>query len=184
MGLAAAITILSGNWIWIARRREAAAKWLARLTAGVGAGILVAIAALFAASRILPLDVGRRTNTEELVFGCALFASVAWSLAARDVFALWWKMCALAGGLFLAVPFLAVRMPSAGLFGRPGARLPAVIGVDLGLLFAGALFMLLARALHRRAAMKRAALAAADSGERGAVLATFRRTARGGPNDA
>jgi uncharacterized iron-regulated membrane protein len=183
LGVAAAITILSGNWIWIARRRHVGAKWLARLTVGIGAGILVAIATLFAASRLLPFDAGRRTSSEELVFGCALFACIAWSLAARRVHALWWKMCALAGMLFAAAPLLAARISSGGIFGRVGSRVPVVVGVDIALLVVGLTLVWVARVLHRQLARTEGA-SGAESGARDAVIPAFRHPARGGSHDA
>jgi uncharacterized iron-regulated membrane protein len=183
LGLASALTILSGNWIWIARRRQAGSQWLARLTVGIGAGIMVAIATLFVASRLLPLDAGRRTSSEELVFGGALFACIAWSLSTRRVQALWWKMCALAGALLAAVPLLATRVTSAGLLGRVGSRVPAVVGVDTALLVVGLLLLWVAHVLHRHLILRPVG-ANAESGERDAVVAAFRHPARGGSRDA
>ena len=150
LGLATSLTILSGNWIWMARRESRNTSILARLTAGFGAGIVVAIAALFLGSRLLPLDTFRRMTAEELTFALALTACLAWSLAARDVPALWWKMSALAGAMLLLTPLFAARLSTAGLFGRPGARVGPVVGVDVTLLGSGMLLCIVAWALRRR----------------------------------
>jgi hypothetical protein len=117
------------------------------------------------------------------VFGCALFACIAWSLAARRVHALWWKMCALAGGLFAAAPLLAARISSAGIFGRVGSRVPVVVGVDIALLVVGLTLVWVARVLHRHLALTEGAFGT-ESGERDAVISAFRHPARGGSHDA
>jgi hypothetical protein len=69
VALAACATILTRNWIWQARRRARGtgerAHLLARLTANVGAGMFVAVAYLFVASRVLPLDWAERGGPEQ-----------------------------------------------------------------------------------------------------------------------
>ncbi|WP_437926836.1 PepSY-associated TM helix domain-containing protein [Sorangium sp. So ce291] len=152
-------TILTGNWIWLARRearRESLGnRLLARLTAGFGAGTLVAIAALLLASRAFPLDWASRTTAEELTFLAALGLCVAWALAARDGGSLWWRQLGLAGLLLLPVPALAARWSGAGLFGA-GPKLAAVVAVDVSLLLTAAALCASALAL-RRAASRHAA---------------------------
>jgi hypothetical protein len=152
LGLAACATILTGNWIWIARRhpRGAGARphVLARLTAGAGAGVFVAIAALFVASRLLPLDAAGRTDTEPRVFAAALAACLAWALVARSTADTWWQQLGLAGLLFASVPLWAARVSSAGLLGD-GPRLATVVAVDAGMLAVGALLITVAFALRR-----------------------------------
>ncbi|WP_437967002.1 PepSY-associated TM helix domain-containing protein [Sorangium sp. So ce260] len=159
LSLATCATILTGNWIWLARRearRESLGnRLLARLTVGFGAGTLVAIAALFLASRALPLDWAGRTAAEELTFLAALGLCVAWALAARDAASLWWRQIGLAGLLLLPVPALAARWSGAGLFGA-GPRLGAVVAVDVALLLSAAALCASAWAL-RRAASRHAA---------------------------
>jgi uncharacterized iron-regulated membrane protein len=111
--LAGAATLLSGNWVWIARRTQSRANQaLARLTAGVGAGSWVAFGALFLASRLLPLEWPNRGATEELIFVGTLALCIVWAFAARDVTGLWWRQLALAAGLFFPVPLLAARWSS------------------------------------------------------------------------
>lgn len=152
LALAACATILTGNWIWLARRRErlraGRPHLLARLTAGFGAGILVAIAVLFVASRLLPLDAANRTATEQQIFAAALAGSIAWALVARSVDDVWWRQLGLAGALLLSVPALAARLSPAGLFGG-GPHIATVVAVDLGLLVCGAILVAVAVALWR-----------------------------------
>ncbi len=146
-------TILTGNWIWLARRQarqEALGnRILARLTAGIGAGTLVAIAALFLASRALPLELLGRTRAEELTFFVVLGLCVAWALAARDDKRLWSWQLGLAGLLLLPVPALAARWSGAGLFGS-GQKLGAVVAVDVALLLFALLLCASAWVLRRR----------------------------------
>ena len=152
LGLAGCATILTGNLIWLARRRARGASGrphvLARLTAGIGAGIFVAIGGLFVASRILPLDAAGRGQTEQLIFAGALAACVAWGLVARSTAATWWQQLGLAGGLFASVPLWAARVTPAGLFGG-GPRIATVVAVDAGMLVLGALLVVVAAALWR-----------------------------------
>ncbi|WP_437569884.1 PepSY-associated TM helix domain-containing protein [Sorangium sp. So ce542] len=159
LALATCATILTGNWIWLARREarqeSVGNRVLARLTVGFGAGTLVAIAALFLASRALPLDWPGRMAAEELTFLGTLGLCVAWALAARDGASLWWRQLGLAGALLLPVPALAARWSGAGLFGA-GPKLAAVVAVDVSLLVAAAALCASAWAL-RRAAPRRGA---------------------------
>lgn len=160
LALGTCLTILSGNWVWLERRRAALAEAsgaqaarspiLARLTVGVGAGAWVALAAIFLVSRCLPLDWAARGTIEELVFFGSLAACIAWALWARDTSALWWKQLGLAGLLALPVAPLAARFSTAGLFGR-GPTLGVVLGVDVALVLTGALLCVTAWALWARA---------------------------------
>ncbi|WP_437589108.1 PepSY-associated TM helix domain-containing protein [Sorangium sp. So ce1000] len=152
LALATCATILTGNWIWLARREERRERLgnrlLARLTVGFGAGTVVAIAALFLASRAFPLDWGARAAAEELTFFGALGLCVAWALAARDGGRLWSRQLGLAGLLLLPVPALAARWSGAGLFGA-GPKLGAVVAVDVALLLTAAALCASAWALRR-----------------------------------
>lgn len=158
LGLAACATILTGNWIWLARRHARGAggrpHLLARLTAGAGAGAFVAIGGLFVASRILPLDAAGRGPTEQLIFAAVLAVCVAWALVARSTADTWWQQLGLAGLLFASVPAWAARITPAGLLGG-GPRVATVAAVDAGMLVVGAL--LLAGAALLRRAQRRAA---------------------------
>lgn len=155
LGLATCGTIVSGNWVWLTRREarrvaagRAGAPLLARLTAGVGAGSLVAVGAIFLASRVIPLDVQGRKGAEELVFLGALSVCIVWGLLAQNTRKVWWQQVALAGGLLLPVVPLATRWSQAGVLGR-GERLAAVVGVDVAVVCAGTLLCGCAWALRR-----------------------------------
>ena len=154
LALASCATILTGNWVWLARResREPSTgnRVLSRLTTGIGAGAVVAVAALFLASRLFPLDLSHRGTWEELVFVGTLALCVVWVLLAKDERDLAWQLVGLAGALFLPVPFLAANFSRAGLFGA-GPRLAPVVGVDLALLTVGLASCTAALALRRGA---------------------------------
>lgn len=137
LAVATAATILTGNWVRLARRQSRQESpgdvLLDGLTTGAGAGTLVATAALFLASRLLPFDARERGATEEIVFVSVLVFSVVWACVVEDRRALWWQGVGLAGVLLLPVPLLAARWSAAGLFGG-GPSIPAVVGVDVALL--------------------------------------------------
>jgi PepSY-associated TM region len=166
LSLAGCATILTGNWIWLSRRKDGGSgarrpRLLARLTAGVGAGSFVAIAVLLVASRLIPLDAADRIAKEQQAFALALLACIAWALFARSTVAVWWRQLGLAGLLTLSLPLWAARLSSAGLFGG-GPRIGTVVSVDVALLGVGALLLASAWAV-RRAAGKSAAASSADS---------------------
>lgn len=152
LAFAACTTILTGNWIWLARKRAVGAggrpHLLARLTAGIGAGSIVAVAAMFVASRVLPMATAGRSATEQAVFAGVLAACVAWALRARSSSAVWWQQLAAAGALLASVPLWAARVSPAGLFGG-GAPIATVVAVDLGILVAGLALLGLAAAVRR-----------------------------------
>jgi uncharacterized iron-regulated membrane protein len=143
LGMFGCITILSGNWVWLERRKARAASLgntlLERLTAGVGGGAIVALGSLFLASRFIPLDWPSRPKQEELGLALVFFGCVAYALAGRSAVRTWWQLLATGSLIFAALPFAATRFSSRGLLGV-GPRDEIVVGVELGfLLFAGAL---------------------------------------------
>jgi uncharacterized iron-regulated membrane protein len=157
LALATCLTILSGNFIWLARResrqRHSGNRVLARLNVGIGAGAWVAIGALFLSSRLLPLTWTGRGAAEELTFVAALGACVLWAFLSRDESALWSRQLGLAGLFFLPVPLLAARWSPAGLFGS-GPRLSGAVAVDVALCLAGAALCAGAWRLHRASSMR------------------------------
>jgi uncharacterized iron-regulated membrane protein len=165
--LAGCATILTGNWIWLAKRKARGAggkpHLLARLTAGVGAGTFVAIAVFFVASRLLPMHLAERIATEQLYFFGALLGCIAWGLFARSALAVWWQQLSLAGLLLCVVPVLQARLTPAGLFGD-GPRIATVMAVDLGLLGCGLLLLCVALLLYRRAQRGVSATGPGDDG--------------------
>ncbi|MET0342408.1 MAG: PepSY-associated TM helix domain-containing protein [Polyangiales bacterium] len=155
LALCTCLTILTGNWVWLARRaREhdtVLHRALHRLTVGIGAGVITATAALFLVSRLLPLTWAGRGRIEELLFIGVLGACVATSLGARNVRALWSKLLGLAGALLLPVPLVAARISDAGLFGA-GPHRAVAVGVEAGILLAAAALTAVALLLHRQRA--------------------------------
>ena len=145
--LAGCATIMSGNALWLVRREERSAsrsnRILAKLTAGVGAGLWVAIGALFVASRLLPWTLEGRGGIEEGLFFAVLIACIGWALLARRHAHTWWRQLAVAAVLLAATPLLAALHSDAGMFGGlhvpdPGAppshgSMAEVIGVDVAL---------------------------------------------------
>ena len=153
LGIFGCITILSGNWVWLARRKPSVGNMvLERLTAGVGAGVIVALGALFLASRYIPFDVPNRGKQEELVLALVFFACVGYALARRDSRRTWMHLLGLGAAIFASLPLAATRLSGAGLFGKGSAE-PTVAGVDAGfLLFSSMLVgaaVLVSRALER-----------------------------------
>ncbi len=152
--LAGCATILSGNALWLVRREDEAPRRsyrvLAKLTAGVGAGLWVAIGVMLVASRALPWSLEGRGSIEEALFGLALAGCIAWALLARSHAHTWWRQLLVAAALFAVTPLLAALHSSAGLFGAlhvPEVGAPPslgptaeVIGVDVALWFFAALF--------------------------------------------
>jgi hypothetical protein len=138
--------MLSGNWIWLARRektRESSGnRLLQRLTVGFSAGRAAAVAGVLLVHRFLPWDVADRVDAEKLIFTGLFVAALAWAVAARDGLKLWWRQLGLAGGLFVAVTL------AGGLAARPAV----VLAVDLAFLAAGGLLLVVAYILHRRPA--------------------------------
>ncbi len=153
LALGTCAVLLTGNWIWLARREASrdglGNRLFARLTVGAGAGAFVAVAALFFVSRLFPLDWAPRKSAEELTFVAVLAAAIAWALAARRGANLWWQQIGLAGLLLFLSPLFAARWSSAGLFGSAATRIPSVFGTDLALFVLGIGLTLVAWALRR-----------------------------------
>lgn len=153
LALAGCVTILSGNCLRLARRKAEDRHVLARLTAGAGAGIFVAIGAVLVASRALPMGLAGRQLVEQAVLAGALVGCVAWALRARAPGAVWVQQLALAGGLFASVPLWAARLSPAGLLGG-GPSVAAVRGVEVGFVVVGAALLATAWLLRRRFAVR------------------------------
>jgi len=176
LALATSATILTGNWVWLARRQARSESpgnlLLEGLTVGIGVGTLVATAALFLASRLLPFELRDRGATEEIIFmGVFVFCAV-WACMLEDRRSLWWQGVALAGLLLLPVPLLASRWSEAGLFGS-GQRIGAVVGVDIALLAMAlalcGISLALRRGARQSAKVRRARGAAVHAAPRRAV---------------
>ncbi|MGC4088048.1 MAG: PepSY-associated TM helix domain-containing protein [Polyangiaceae bacterium] len=137
LAISGCVAILTGNWVWLARRQSRTPGFgnvlLARLTAGVGAGTPVAVAALLLGSRILPLEWAGRTKAEELILASAFLASVVYALISKRTASTWWRLLATSGLLLLAVPLAARHHSQVGLLGA-GPHQAVVVGVEVALL--------------------------------------------------
>lgn len=186
LALATCATILTGNWVWLARRESRRENpgniLLSGLTVGVGAGTLVATAVLFLVSRLLPFDVQGRGQAEEIAFISVFVFCVIWACVVENRRALWWQGLGLAGILLLPVPLLAARWSPAGLFGAsPG--IPVVVGVDLAILLVALVLCGAAFAL-RRASVRATSVAAPSESDENDVAERSVALASAGGRDA
>ncbi len=150
LALAASAVILTGNVLWIEVRRPRdprATPWLhrllARLTAGVGIGLLAAVPAAFIVTRMIPIDRPDRMTIEAQAFFAiwALLAlgALAWPSARTTARVL----LALSGVLSIAVP-IANGLGTSAWFGPPRARPLGRLHHRCVLLIAGLLLTCLA----------------------------------------
>jgi uncharacterized iron-regulated membrane protein len=158
LALAASAVIQTGNVLWIEVRRPRdprATPWvhrlLARLTSGVGIGLLAAVPAAFLITRILPIDRPDRMAIEEQTF------FLAWGLFALGALA-WPSALTTARFLLGSSGILSVIVPISNGIGT-GAWLWVsaarghwiVTAVDASFLIAGTLLAWLAwRGIHIR----------------------------------
>jgi uncharacterized iron-regulated membrane protein len=149
LGLGGCATILSGNAIWLARREARRAhlgnRVLARLTAAVGGGMALAVAALLAANRVLPLGWKGRADAEIQIFFGVWLAAGCVCLAVRDLRRLWTALLGLAGAIFALVPGLGLVTRPLGLFELGTLPGHPVAVVDLMLLGLGTALIVAAR---------------------------------------
>ncbi|MES2644001.1 MAG: PepSY-associated TM helix domain-containing protein [Myxococcota bacterium] len=152
LGFATCAMLLTGNGLWLARRRREADsvsnRLLARLTIGVAAGTPLAIAATLLASRLLPWGLLGRHYWEQGAFVAALAASCMWAGLASSERDVWWRQLGLAAALCALVPVAQAGVTDAGLLGeRSDAH---VVAVDIGLLVSAAVLAAIAWGLARR----------------------------------
>ncbi|WP_394826865.1 PepSY-associated TM helix domain-containing protein [Pendulispora albinea] len=149
--LAACVTILSGNCIWLLRRegreKRASDRLLARLTAGAGAGIGLATAVLFWANRCIPMTVASRLTWESVAFFGAWALALVGCLVVRDAKVSWTALLAASGALFALVPVLNALTTDVHLFNVGRHRVGAVAAIDLSLFVLGAALLGAARAV-------------------------------------
>ena len=146
LAAATCLTILTGNWIWLARREaraEAAGhRLLSKLTIGVGGGVLVGTAALFWANRLAPTIV-RPAVEAWAFFGVWTICAVLF-LGRAEARQGWVGLLVVAGGGFALVPLASVV--------RSG-RTAFIGGVDAALMVLGAALCLTAGIVKRRATL-------------------------------
>lgn len=111
LALTTSAVILTGNVLWVLVRRPKdprATPWLhwvlARLTVGIGCGLVAAVPLLFLTTAVLPLDLPSLQLWEHVaLFGSWLAFTIAAFFGASAVGAARWQL-ALAGALSLLVP--------------------------------------------------------------------------------
>jgi uncharacterized iron-regulated membrane protein len=113
LALAASAVILTGNVLWLEVRRShrsGATPWvhrvLARLTSGIGAGLVAAVPVLFLTTRVVPIEQPGRMAVEEGTF----FAAWAIFIAAAQI----WPSAKRSAGFLTAIGgLLAIMVPFA-----------------------------------------------------------------------
>lgn len=141
LALGACATILSGNWIWIERRRvragEARASFLERLTVGAGIGVLAATGALFVTNRLLLAIPGRFAVAEVSVLFGVWAACTAFALARDDARRSARAILAVAAAAMVAAPALGALTTPFSALGALAAGRVDLAGVDLGIALLG-----------------------------------------------
>jgi uncharacterized iron-regulated membrane protein len=134
LAFATCAVIITGNWIWLARREKRAAhavnRWLSRLTAGVATACPLATALLFMANRTLPEGLAQRVAFEKAVFGLAFAAALLLALTAKSL-RQQASLQLMAAGVLLALVPLCDRFARPAFAASPLAR---AIGLVLALL--------------------------------------------------
>jgi uncharacterized iron-regulated membrane protein len=144
LAAATCLTILTGNWVWLARREANAAatgnRLLSKLTIGIGGGVLIATAALFWANRLAPAPL-RAVSEAWAFFGVWTACALLFLLRAESRVG-WVGLLRVAGAAFVLVPVAgAVRRRSVG-----------VPGVEIGLAVLGVSLLYVAAIVRRRSA--------------------------------
>ncbi len=147
--LSVCFVLLSGNWIWLARRERRRAslanQLLARLTLVIGGGVVLATVAAFWANRLLPWTLPARADWEQRAFFAAWLA-IGTVLLLRPATRRLWSQTLYAAALgFGAIPLLSLLRAHAHAFNVAQHGDWSVFGVDVALLFAGLVLALLAR---------------------------------------
>jgi len=153
LALMSALCVVTGNLIWLERRRKrghrAGDVLLARLTAGGCAGVCLAVGAVFLANQVLPDELPGRTDWEHRAFYAAWIAAGVYGLARRSAAGSARDLLFAAGGLLALAPVLdGLRNGRAPFDPRAPWHL---LGPDLGLLCAGALLLGAASLIRRLA---------------------------------
>ncbi|MEM6365097.1 MAG: PepSY-associated TM helix domain-containing protein, partial [Planctomycetota bacterium] len=149
LALIAAVTMISGNAMWLLRRRKRGlfgrgTAFLEGCTYGTGAGLPLATAATFFATQVYPYGWSGRVAGLELTFVGALALAVAGAVVSRDRWRTASRQLMLSAVLFAALPFLR----PGGLVGGGPAYL---LAVELGWLALAALCFGLGLRWARRA---------------------------------
>ncbi|MEM7160670.1 MAG: PepSY-associated TM helix domain-containing protein [Myxococcota bacterium] len=150
LALLTAITVLTGIGLWLERRAgrviRRSDRTLARMTAGIGGGLPVAIAFTLLASLVVPADWASRNPTIELAFVLTLAGAVAFGSVQAELRQAWARLLWGGAVAFAILPLVQAMQSGHGLL---GASSPMVTAVDIGLLVTGTLLAVLARIVAR-----------------------------------
>lgn len=162
-GVAGTAMVATGLVLWTAKRREKLADparphfgffVVERLNIGFVAGLPLAMAGFLWANRLLPLETVGRAGWEVhlmfLLWGAALLHAF-WRPAQRG----WSELFGLTGLLLLALPVYNMAATKRGLIDSAAVGDLPLIGMDLGLMAAGIVFVGLAFSVHRRRSSSR-----------------------------
>lgn len=152
LAFAGCATILTGNAIWLERRDPARSRRgnriLAWLTLAGGLGVVVAVAAMFLANRVIPIETAWHLEGEVGAFVVAWLLVAASTWRTRDERRTAAAILALGGGGLALVPLLSVLVTPQ----HVGAALLhgewEIAIVDLGLLAAGLISLACAAAVR------------------------------------
>lgn len=139
LALATAAVILTGNILWVLVRRPKDPKAtprlhrvLARLTVGVGCGLVVAVPVLFLTTLLLPLDSPSLQTWEHVAFFGVWVAMIGASFAGPSaVWAARWQLI-LAGVLTLIVPLANGALTGGWLWTSGANGWWDIVTVDVG----------------------------------------------------
>ncbi|MBK7973960.1 MAG: PepSY domain-containing protein [Deltaproteobacteria bacterium] len=136
LAIGACATILSGNWIWIERRRARTAaphaSFLERLSVGAGLGIVAATGVLLVTNRLLLPLAGRFAVAEVSAFFATWAACTAFALGRADARRSARVVLTIAAATLVAVPWLGALSTPLHLVGALAAGRFDIAGVDLG----------------------------------------------------
>jgi uncharacterized iron-regulated membrane protein len=155
LALAAAAVILTGNLVWLESRRRAGREapalhvGLARLNSGVGAGLLVAIPALFLVTRLVPIDTPDRTGLEEAAFFGVWLVCIVGAALYRSALGSARTLGTIAGALCLLVPLANGVVTGAWPWRAASSGLWVIVGVDLAFLLGGLTLLRFSRPRQR-----------------------------------
>jgi uncharacterized iron-regulated membrane protein len=159
MGIVSTAMIATGLILWTVKRAEAAERpmtWsghgvVSRLNVGTVAGLPIAMAALFWANRLLPLDVAERAALEVRMFFAVWIVALAYA-ALRPAKRAWTEELAVAAAAFAGLPLVNALTTERNLFVSLQTGDWVMASFDLAVTGFGVVLACAAWAVGRRAA--------------------------------
>lgn len=153
LGLTGCVTILSGNWIWLARRdparRRKDNRALAIATLGGGLGIAPAVAAMLLVNRLAPIDAPWHAASEVIAFVVAWAGSFVVAALARSELSAARQLLLGAAAMFAITPLVSAFRTPLSLVRAIQTGAADIASVEIGML-ALALVLLGCVAMTRR----------------------------------